>query len=652
MSIVANFLNITKETELPTYFYKKDATDSERKNMWLKSIPKFGIRISLVHQYDYDDSVVNPYWPPGQTEEDSVVYGSIDNVKINGVSFPLLDFRQSTGGFTRDQSSTFEKNIKQKIGFIQTYRSYKIEENMVDRTEYFNNEFGTFYTKNRDLLRVSREVPRSLILRKAKRRMVMPILEKEIDLPEQLYNIDNSNPTSYFNFEPNTLGLWNAPWADSMRQILDSTYRAVKSEIINDPEFDILVNFCLLQGIGRNFSLFNSLVGLASEPIFKLLDGTKDLITKNYDIQKNSGNFNSRNNKGAYAKQKKQEQGGPPPLDFLKAAKTIPINLLKGISTAVDPNIFLADKIVLAGKMGFIQPKFKRVQEGDIIKIAGSDETVTITAEQSGVAYSGYYDYLETGELLIKPNPTDQGQPHTEFTVVALVDEQTNKIKKTTDSEGNQIVVTRQGPGVTGVPYDLKNKSFVDPNFKDTEEVEAFDIRPSTPIFPGESINIPYSVASLLLAPFPVFPPGASLTAYNLLMPFGPLFLALEPLIYETPEFKASIPKNNSKTEPKKDENGNVVCLEATPPVLRLTTVAILTALFFDESGNLRTFTYRNYEEFRQQARELLLQTLNNNSIVVEDSLLNSVVQEIATKITRGTLTKQSLKPILERLLR
>jgi hypothetical protein len=54
-----------------------------------------------------------------------------------------------------------------------------------------------------------------------------------------------------------------------------------------------------------------------------------------------------------------------------------------------------------------------------------------------------------------------------------------------------------------------------------------------------------------------VFGPS-SLTTYNVAMPFGPLFLALEPLIYETPQFKASVPKKETSTN--KDQNGNVVC--------------------------------------------------------------------------------------------
>ena len=127
------------------------------------------------------------------------------------------------------------------------------------------------------------------------------------------------------------------------------------------------------------------------------------------------------------------------------------------------------------------------------------------------------------------------------MTTVAVVENK--KIKKV-----NGKTVTKQGIGQSGVPWDIAADKPNDDNI-DQEDISTFDIRPSTVIFPGEKINIPYSVASLSLAPFPIFPPGSSLTSYNIAMPFGPLFLALEPLILETPQFKASIPKN-TKTEP------------------------------------------------------------------------------------------------------
>ena len=92
--------------------------------------------------------------------------------------------------------------------------------------------------------------------------------------------------------------------------------------------------------------MFNNLVGMANEPTIKLLDGTKQIIKNNFILQKNSGNFKSGKSNG-YEKQKKSSTEGPSSVDLLKAATTIPIGILKGLATTVDPNIFLADKIVM-----------------------------------------------------------------------------------------------------------------------------------------------------------------------------------------------------------------------------------------------------------------------------------------------------------------
>ena len=140
--------------------------------------------------------------------------------------------------------------------------------------------------------------------------------------------------------------------------------------------------------------------------------------------------------------------------------------------------------------------------------------------------------------------------PINELTTVAVVEN--NKIKKV-----NGKTVTKQGIGESGVPWDIVADKPIDDNI-DQEDISSFDIRPSTVIFPGEKINIPYSVASLSLAPFPIFSPG--LTSYNVAMPFGPLFLALEPLILETPQFKASIPRTASTASQEPIQPGTITC--------------------------------------------------------------------------------------------
>lgn len=480
------------------YIYSKNPQFSEK--LWMNSVPTFGLRISLVRTYTKDEQL-----------------SSLSQLSEHGGFYNGIVTEEYPSGITyrgpTNQVAAREYAKKNKVGLIQSFTS--LDDSRDPSWKQFTSQ---------------------------ERYLIIPIIQEEIELSQDMYDFDNI-------FLPNNEYSDRWYW----KEHIDVLFELAKRKILANPTFDLLVNFSLLDRMGRDFSLFNSLLGMASEGTFTLLNGTKELIKKNYDLHKNSGNFKTRDTTGAYEKQKQEEQNGPSPAAFLKAAATIPINLLKGLSVAVDPNIFLADKIVLAGKMGLIQPRFRRLEAGEVVKIEGSNQTKTITADEAGVAYDGYYTYLDTGELQIKANPTGQGLPHIEYTVVALVDPQTNKISK--DSNGN--IVTRKGLDQSGVPYDIKKKQFVNDSFDEEEEVDLFDILPSTPIYPGEKINIPYSIASLVLVPFPVFSPG--LTTYNVAMPFGPLFLALEPLILETPEFKASIPRIEN---PSTNSSGNIVCDE------------------------------------------------------------------------------------------
>jgi hypothetical protein len=71
----------------------------------------------------------------------------------------------------------------------------------------------------------------------------------------------------------------------------------------------------------------------------------------------------------------------------------------------------------------------------------------------------------------------------------------------------------------------------------------------------GQNINIPYSLASLALLPFPLFngvaPPIPPLSSYNIAMPVGPVFLGLEPLLWDLPYYqnknKGKLPSGNGK---------------------------------------------------------------------------------------------------------
>jgi hypothetical protein len=486
------------------YVYSKNSSPAITQQLWMNSAPSFGLRISLIRTYTKDEELANL---SQLRESDGFYSGIITEEYPNGIIYKNEQAR--IAGRARI--------MKNKMGLIQSFTSQDYSQN-----------------------------PAWKLFEQQEKYLVIPIIEEEVELPQDMYDFD-------------TLFLPNDEYTDRWySRYTDNLFNIAKAKMLANPAYDLLVNYSLLDRMGRDFCLFNSLLGMASEGVYTLLNGTKQLIKKNYDLHKNSGNFKTRDTTGAYEKQKEEEQNGPSTAAFLKAAATIPINLLKGISVAVDPNIFLADKIVLAGKMGLVQPRFRRLEAGEVVKIEGTNQTKTITAAEAGIAYNGYYNYLPSGELEIKQNAISQGLPIIENTVVVQVDPQTNRVIKTVDNEGNENYVTRQGIGTTGVPYDIKKKQFISDSFNPEEEVDQFDIVPSTPIFPGEKINIPYSIASLALVPFPVFSPG--LTTYNIAMPFGPLFLALEPLILETPEFKASIPRLEQPVST--DESGNIICDE------------------------------------------------------------------------------------------
>jgi hypothetical protein len=456
--------------------------EREQRNSFLTEPPKFGMRVSLVIGQKIENTelrIVSSLAAPSET-----------TIELNKTTFNSIGNR-----FAKD-----------KVGSLITYKLTKIQ-----------SEEDSYK------------------IRPDSRKLVIPLVTKEIEMPDYMYDFSKQTVTDDF-------------YSDGyVQKAYDVASFELKSMILKDPIFDLIANYCFPIGLSNTMALFNSMSGMVNESVLKLFDSTKNVIKKNYISNKTSSTFKDKPKPNLYQKQKKSEQGGPPPMEFLKAATTIPIGLLKGMATAVDPNIFLADKIVLAGKMGFVMPKYRRVSAGEELPIKGTDQKTTIETE--GVCYGGSFEYVD-GVLMVKEQPSEGGLPLLDYTPVCEVED--GKMKKI---DGKYSV--KQGPGFGGVPM-KKEGSDYSPSNSDIDEnnVEAFDLGISVPILPGESINIPYSLASLALAPFPVFGP-ASLTAYNIAMPFGPLFLALEPLIYETPQFKAAVPKKPGSTA---DTSGNLKC--------------------------------------------------------------------------------------------
>lgn len=93
--------------------------------------------------------------------------------------------------------------------------------------------------------------------------------------------------------------------------------------------------------------------------------------------------------------------------------------------------------------------------------------------------------------------------------------------------------------------------TLVDPNIAIADKIVAAGAMAGS--LTGQKIDIPYSLASLALLPFPLFngvaPPIPPLTTYNMAMPVGPVFLALEPLLKDLPYYQNQTPVDENTTD-------------------------------------------------------------------------------------------------------
>lgn len=99
-----------------------------------------------------------------------------------------------------------------------------------------------------------------------------------------------------------------------------------------------------------------------------------------------------------------------------------------------------------------------------------------------------------------------------------------------------------------------------DPNISLTDKVIR-TMNTLMPLLPPESRPpfIPYSLVSIALAPFPIFQPPpvgiGFLTTYNITSPIGPLFLFLEPLLWDLPYYQVE----NRKSSPSSNLCGDTL---------------------------------------------------------------------------------------------
>jgi len=207
----------------------------------------------------------------------------------------------------------------------------------------------------------------------------------------------------------------------------------LKERLLSTKSMQVMFDYCVPIKEISTIALFHSYLSNNGEKQKYLFEPTKNMIKQTFDLLDNFGDKTKTAQKIATLKKTQQEQAGnegnpagPLNFDALKIFLRTPIHILRGLATIVDPNIFIADKIV------------------------------------AGAAVAG--------SLL------------------------------------------------------------------------------------NQKIYVPYSVTSIALLPAPLFlPPPVGivppLTAYNIMIPLGPLFLALEPLLWDLPWFKSinADPRNPSR---------------------------------------------------------------------------------------------------------
>lgn len=211
-------------------------------------------------------------------------------------------------------------------------------------------------------------------------------------------------------------------------------FPVLKDKILETNEMKAMFSYCIPTREIGTISLFHTYCTNNSEKQKYLFQPTKETIKRTYKVLDNYGNKTNTLEDLAKMREKQKRDrdnegnpAGPLNFDALKIFLRTPIHILRGLATIVDPNVFIADKIV------------------------------------AGVAAAG-----------------------------ALV---------------------------------------------------------------GQKIYIPYNLTSLALLPFPLFtPPPIGIippfTAYNIALPLGPIFLILEPLLWDLPWFKTI---NGDPTNPNRD---------------------------------------------------------------------------------------------------
>jgi hypothetical protein len=384
--------------------------------------------------------------------------------------------------------------------------------------------------------------------------------------------------------------------------IYDDLEESLLQRISQNEDYRVLFEYSFFANrLTTLMAIYSSFI-VNSEEMKFLFEGTKLELRRLFETMENIGDYTFRTDVGAAENASAYQTqfnnignpAGPSGPDALYLASITPILILKGLTELVDPNINLTSKIVAAAAAGYFSPKFERVS-GEV-RIEGTENTVNFPDEIVATE-SVFTRDQETGELVVRADAVETtvidtpeetrtlrqvkslapGAPIIAYTQVMEVEtdetgapvlDNNGQPRPKTNENGDVLI--KEGPGFKGVRVPGGETSALDIAAAADETLRsntfglvgltdidpAFDIVDSIPVYPGESINLPYGLVSPALLPINVFgltvPWSFCGPPYSVL---GPTFLQFEPAIYQLPHFQSVYAKSDISEEVKKKYN-------------------------------------------------------------------------------------------------
>jgi len=385
------------------------------------------------------------------------------------------------------------------------------------------------------------------------------------------------------------------------------------TEIAGDVDYKLLMKHSLLVERLASLMAIHSTFAVNGEEMKFLFEGTKLEMRKLFETMKNLGNYTFRSDLAATKNATEYQAqfnrigspAGPAGPDALYLASITPILIFKGIAELLDPNVAISSKIITAAAAGYFAPKVEKASGQ--IRIEGSSSELNFSEEAIATTNIFTQD-ATTGELLVKSEAVEEtteetlgqdgtvtvstkrkvkedllpGAPITSFTKVMeveldasgapVLDANNQPIIKT--NERGDIII-KSGIGKKGIRVPGGEPSALDFSAAASSALEKvtfgtlglgdlnpeFDIVDSVPVYPGESINLPFNIVSPALLPINVF--GLSVPYFLCGPPInyslGAMqMMYLEPLLYQMPYFQSIYAKSDVSEEIKREYNINL----------------------------------------------------------------------------------------------